>query len=173
MCRGRGRIPRFCHAAFSIVYAYASRLLERSPSIAEVDALHCRRRLDRNRLGAVHNRRGIPGFLAQLMVGIMFRICCFSVRGGVYLLLCCKRNKRTAVNRPEWRNGEACLVHSPQAPGLSCQLKGARPCRVQTPDFGRLKTSFALWPLCRSSFVHPPDLSFPYSMRRSLLISRD
>ena len=71
--------------------------LNRSPSIAEVDGFYCYHRLNCNHLGAVHNGAGIPGFLAQLMVGNMYRICCFNVCGGVCLLFCCKRNNRTAV----------------------------------------------------------------------------
>ena len=34
-------------------------------------------------LRTVHNGAGIPGFLAQLMVGNMYRICCFNVCGVV------------------------------------------------------------------------------------------
>jgi hypothetical protein len=57
--------------------------LNRSPSIAEVDGFYCYHRLNCNHLGAVHNGAGIPGFLAQLMVGNMYRICCFNVCGVV------------------------------------------------------------------------------------------
>jgi hypothetical protein len=56
-------------------------LFKRSPSISEDDALYCCRGLNCNHLGAIHNGPGISGFVAHLMVGNMYRICCFNVVG--------------------------------------------------------------------------------------------
>ena len=56
-------------------------MFKRSPSISEDDALYCCRGLNCNHLGAIHNGPGISGFVARLMVGNMYRICCFNVVG--------------------------------------------------------------------------------------------
>jgi hypothetical protein len=56
-------------------------LFKRSPSISEDDALYCCRGLNCNHLGAIHNGPGISSFVAHLMVGNMYRICCFNVVG--------------------------------------------------------------------------------------------
>ena len=74
-----------------------SRLFKRSPSIAEGDALYCCHVHNCNHRGDIHDYPGISGFVAHLMVGNMYRICCFNVCRGVCLLCCLKRNHRTAV----------------------------------------------------------------------------
>jgi hypothetical protein len=81
-------------------------LFKRSPSIAEVDGFSCFHRLNGNHRGAVHNGAGISRFLAQFMVGNMYRICCFNVCRGVGLLFCCKRNNRTVVTEDALLNLE-------------------------------------------------------------------
>jgi hypothetical protein len=53
-------------------------LFKRSPSIAEGDALYCCHVHNCNR-GDIHDYPGISGFVAHLMVGNMYRICCFNV----------------------------------------------------------------------------------------------
>jgi hypothetical protein len=92
-------IPDSCNTAVPIRYPNGSRLFKRSPSITEGDALYCCNVHNCNHRGDIHDGPGISGFVAHLMVGNMYSICCFNVCRGVCFLFCLKRNHRTAVIR--------------------------------------------------------------------------
>src|SRR4029077_8056418 len=106
-CHEGGSIPDSCNTAFRIPYSYGSRLFKRSPSISEDDALYCCRGLNCNHLGAIHNGPGISGFVAHLMVGNMYRICCFNVVG---LFAFCFASSGTAEEAFDSRSPETIIT---------------------------------------------------------------